>query len=62
MSKSAVPRKPAKTAHEQAEGRKAERLAVALRDNLKRRKAQQRARDEAGPDEPTDGSGNVGAT
>lgn len=42
MSKAPPPDQPTKTIRE----RSAERSAAALRDNLKRRKAQQRARDE----------------
>jgi hypothetical protein len=59
MSKTALPDQPTKTIREQPEARKAERSAAALRDNLKRRKAQQRARDDAG--EPIDEPGNGGA-
>jgi hypothetical protein len=62
MSKTALPDQPTKTIRERPEDRKAERSAAALRDNLKRRKAQQRARDEADCDEPADGRGkNSGA-
>ncbi len=63
MSKSAPPKQSTRAAREsagkRAENGKAGRLAVALRDNLKRRKAQQRARDDAG--EPIDEPGNGGA-
>jgi hypothetical protein len=55
MSKSAPSKQPAKIAQESAERGKADRLAAALRDNLKRRKAQQRARDETSPDDPPSG-------
>ena len=51
MSKTALPDQPTKTIREQPEAKKAERSAAALRDNLKRRKAQQRARDEPDRDE-----------
>ncbi|HWA46974.1 MAG TPA: hypothetical protein VG742_01805 [Dongiaceae bacterium] len=64
-SKSASPKQPAKTGQvktdeTRAQDRKAERLAAALRDNLKRRKSQQRARDGAADGEPADGSGRSG--
>lgn len=55
MSKPALPKQPTKTAQEPAERGKADRLAAALRDNLKRRKAQQRARAETSPDDPPSG-------
>ena len=55
MSKSALPKQPTKTARERTEHGKADRSAAALRDNLKRRKAQRRARDETSRDEPTGG-------
>jgi hypothetical protein len=54
MSKTALPAHPTKTPRDRSEDRKAERSAAALRDNLKRRKAQQRARDEPDHDEPAD--------
>ena len=52
MSKTVLPDQPTKTIQERPEARKAERSATALRDNLKRRKAQQRARDEPDRGEP----------
>ena len=54
MSKTAPPEQPTKITRESPGDRKAERSAAALRDNLKRRKAQarsQRAREDA----PADG-------
>jgi len=48
ISKPASPKQPVKNGPEAAETAKAERLAAALRDNLKRRKAQRRARDNPG--------------
>jgi len=64
-SKSASPKQPAKTGQvktdeARAQDRKAERLAAALRDNLKRRKSQQRARDGAADGKPADGAGRSG--
>jgi hypothetical protein len=55
MSKPAPPKQPIKTARERVEDGKAGRSAAALRDNLKRRKAQRRARDETDRDEPAGG-------
>jgi hypothetical protein len=45
ISKPAAPKQPSRAGQAGAKGADAERLAAALRDNLKRRKAQQRARD-----------------
>ncbi len=58
MSKTAPPEQPTKITRESPGDRKAERSAAALRDNLKRRKAQQRARDEPDRDEPADAAGD----
>jgi hypothetical protein len=57
MSKAALPEQPTKTTRERPEDRKAERSAAALRDNLKRRKAQQRARDEPARDASAEAAG-----
>lgn len=56
MSKTALPEQPTKITGERTGARKAERSAAALRDNLKRRKAQQRARDEPDRGPTADGS------
>jgi hypothetical protein len=62
MSKTALPDQPTKTPRDRSEDRKAKRSAAALRDNLKRRKAQQRARDEPDQDAPADGGKKGGST
>jgi hypothetical protein len=64
-SKSASPKQPAqagsiKTGQQRVEDQKAARLAAALRDNLKRRKTQRRARDGAADHEPADEPGQGG--
>src|SRR5262245_50160348 len=59
-SKPASPKQPAKTDRQRADDPKAERLAAALRDNLERRKAQQRARDAAAGDQPAARRGRSG--
>ena len=58
MPKTAQPEQPTKITRESPGDRKAERSAAALRDNLKRRKAQQRARDEPDHDGSAEAAGD----